>query len=50
MIAITHELKKQCLLVLENVIDIRQFILFPDVDGFCYASSVNFGSHSNERW
>ncbi|XHA18462.1 hypothetical protein ACE15K_09600 [Citrobacter farmeri] len=50
MIAITPELKKQCLLMLENVFDIRQFTLFPDVDGFCYANSVNFGSHSNERW
>lgn len=50
MIAITPELKKKCLLLLENVFDIRQFTLFPDIDGFCYANSVSFESHSNERW
>lgn len=50
LIAITPELKKQCLLLLENVFDIRLFTLFPDLDGFCYANNVNFQSHSNERW
>lgn len=50
MIAITPELKKKCLVLLESVFDIRQFTLFPDIDGFCYANSVNFESHSNERW
>nr|WP_249432982.1 FRG domain-containing protein [Enterobacter cloacae] len=50
MIAITPELKKKCLVLLESVFDIRQFTLFPDIDGFCYANSVSFESHSNERW
>lgn len=50
LIALTPELKKRCLVLLENIFDIRQFTLFPDVDGFCYANSVNFESHSNERW
>lgn len=50
LIAITPELKKQCLVLLENVFDIRQFTLFPDIDGFCYSNSVSFESHSNERW
>lgn len=50
LIAITPELKEKCLLMLHNLFDIRQFTLFPDVDGFCYANSVNFASQSNERW
>jgi len=50
LIAITPELKERVLVLLENVFDIRQFTLFPDIDGFCYANSVSFESHSNERW
>lgn len=50
IIAITPVMKKKCLILLESVFDIRQFTLFPDIDGFCYANSVSFESHSNERW
>lgn len=49
-IAITQEMKTKCLKILENTFDIRRFTLFPDIDGFCFSNSVNFGSHSNERW
>lgn len=49
-IAISPDLKQKSLRLLESVFDIRQYTLFPDVDGFCYANSVSFESHSNERW
>jgi len=50
VIAITQEMKKKCLKILENTFDIKRLTLFPDIDGFCFSNSVNFGSHSNERW
>ncbi|MBA0195948.1 FRG domain-containing protein [Pectobacterium brasiliense] len=50
VIAITPEMKSKCLKILENTFDIRRLTLFPDIDGFCFSNSVNFGSHSNERW
>jgi len=50
LIALTPDMKRECLVMLEKVFDIRQFTLFPDIDGFCYANSTSFESHSNERW
>lgn len=50
MIAITPEMKTKCLKILENTFDIRRFTLFPDIDGFCFSNSTNFGCNSNERW
>ena len=49
-IGLTPKMKRVCLRVLEDSFDVRQLTLFPDIDGFCYANSENFGRYSNERW
>lgn len=36
-------MKSVCLRILEDSFDVRQLTLFPDIDGFCYANSENFG-------
>lgn len=49
-IGLTPQMKSVCLRILEDSFDVRQLTLFPDIDGFGYANSENFGRYSNERW
>lgn len=48
-IGLTPKMKSVCLRILEDSFDVRQLTLFPDIEGFCYANSENFGRYSNER-
>lgn len=49
-IGLTPEMKSVCLRILEDSFGVRQLTHFPNIDGFCYANSENFGRYSNERW
>ncbi|MGC7990735.1 hypothetical protein ACP3WT_23935 [Salmonella enterica] len=49
-LAITSDMKKKFLKVLERSFDIRSITLFPDFDGFCRANSEGFSLLSNNRW
>ncbi|ENC16003.1 FRG domain-containing protein [Escherichia coli] len=48
--AVTPELKRKFLRVLERVFDIRLITLFPDFDGFCRANGERYSLFSNYRW
>ncbi|MDY4350749.1 FRG domain-containing protein [Pectobacterium brasiliense] len=47
--AITPEMKKNILLLLQGTFDIHQITMFPDIDGFSFANSAHFEQYSNER-
>lgn len=49
-IAVTPEVKKMALIILETVFDIREYTLFPDLDGFCYANRTSNSIDSMLRW
>ncbi|GKW05880.1 MULTISPECIES: FRG domain-containing protein [Pectobacterium] len=50
VLAITPDMKRIFLKVLERTFDIRLLTLFPDFDGFCRANSDSFDIFSNNRW
>ncbi|BEN34376.1 hypothetical protein SMKC041_10080 [Serratia marcescens] len=50
VIALSPEIKKKLLLTLQQVFDIRQFTLFPDLDGFGAVNSERFSIRHNDRW
>ncbi|EOZ9839523.1 FRG domain-containing protein [Salmonella enterica] len=49
-LAITSDMKKKFLKVLERSFDICSITLFPDFDGFCRTNSEGFSLLSNNRW
>lgn len=49
-IAITPELKKELELILERGFDLRLVTLFPDLDGFGKANSINIDRNKMYRW
>lgn len=50
MIAISPKLKKESIKILNDVYDIRELTLFPDLDGFCKSNSVTKDQWYNYRW
>jgi hypothetical protein len=50
LIAIAPDLKLECEKLLSEVYDIRCETLFPDLDGFGIANSVQFDTRSAYRW
>lgn len=49
-INISPSFKNLALKELSETFDIRYITLFPDIDGFGYASSFRFNQYQNERW
>ena len=49
-IAISPQLKKQALGILNESFDIRLQTLFPDIDGFAKANSHNISVNEMWRW
>lgn len=49
-INISPSFKQTALEDLSETFDIRYITLFPDIDGFGYASSFRFDKYQNERW
>ncbi|MRT91954.1 FRG domain-containing protein [Ancylomarina sp. 16SWW S1-10-2] len=49
-IAISSKLKSECLQILESVFDFRTKMLFPDLDGFGMANSMNENPDKMDRW
>ena len=49
-IAISPQLKKESLHILEMVYDYRTITLFPDLDGFGMANNFNIEPHRMSRW
>ncbi|WP_182406147.1 FRG domain-containing protein [Psychrobacter sp. GP33] len=49
-INISPSFKKLALKELSETFDIHHLTLFPDIDGFGYASSFRFDEYQNERW
>jgi hypothetical protein len=49
-IAISPELKREALVLLQQTFDITIATLFPDLDGFCDANSHKYSKNSVYRW
>lgn len=49
-IGLTPKFKKELLRDLVNFFDLRHYTLFPDIDGFSFAQSLNFDEYENFRW
>ncbi|AWZ98735.1 blue (Type 1) copper domain protein [Enterobacter hormaechei] len=43
-------MKLMFLRILSETFDVRQLTLFPDLDGFCKASTEHVKRWDNERW
>ena len=49
-IALSPKLKEECMELLRNLFDLRDFTLFPDLDGFCHANGFGQDRYSIYRW
>jgi len=49
-IAISPELKKQCVCYLRNCFDITRPTMFADFAGFCEMNSVKWERYAHDRW